>query len=326
VAAATGVLAPSTATAAPPATPSTAAEATALVTKAARQLTELDAQVDEAELIIAQRQEAAAKAAQVAAEAKAAMAAYEPQLRAIAQTGFTGLTQSRVAAFLTSTSASDLVSRVSTLDMIAVHTNSIISAAAAAQQVALEAQADADRAAASAATGLAELEAQKAEVQKRIESYRASYAQLTAAEQEAVNTAVAGPALVAPSADSLPLAPSGAAAVAVRTALAQVGDPYSWGSSGPDSFDCSGLVGYAYAAAGVTPLPRTSRDLANVGRPVAAGEMQPGDLVWFFSPVSHIGIYVGNGMIVHARTEKRPVGVTTIASLGGPWGARRIAG
>ena len=147
VAAATGLLAPTSAGAAP----GSAAEARDLVRQTAEQLTVVDEQVHEAELIVAAQQEAAAAAAADAAAAHAAVAAYEPQLRAIAHGGYTGKTQSRVAAFLTSESATDLVQQMTTLDMIAEHTNAVISSVAAAQAAADQATAAADQAAATAA-------------------------------------------------------------------------------------------------------------------------------------------------------------------------------
>jgi cell wall-associated NlpC family hydrolase len=307
VAAATGVLAPSTAAA----TPRTAAEATAAVEKAAEELTLLDGRVQEAQLIVTQQQTTAREAARIADAARAAMRAYEPRLRAIAQTGYTSSTPSRVAALLTSRSASDLVQRVTTLDMLASHTNAIISEAAAAKDAAEKAQADADLAVAAADAGLAEVKAQQAEVQKRITDYQAAFQRLSATEQETVVNAVAGPTLDTPSADELPLVSGSAAAVAIKTALAQVGDEYVYGRTGPNQFDCSGLTSYAYAAAGLL-LPRTSGDQARAGQQVGRGALQPGDLVFFYSPISHVGLYIGNGMMVHARTTGKPVAVTTV--------------
>jgi cell wall-associated NlpC family hydrolase len=303
------------------ATPRTPAEATAAVERAANELTLIDAQVHEAEQTVAEQQAAALAAARAAAAANAAMKAYEPRLRAIAQTGYTGTTQSRVAAFLTSTSASDLVQKVATLDMLASHTNSIISEAAAAQDVAEAAQAEADQAATTAKAGLAELEGQQAELQQRITDYEAVFARLTAAEQTVVTTALAGPTLDAPSAAELPLVPGTAAATAITTALGQVGEPYVWGSSGPNGFDCSGLTSYAYAAAGLS-LPRTSRSQAGAGQQVGRSELQPGDLVFFYDPISHVGLYIGNGMMVHARTFGKPVAVTTVDQSGFRYGVR----
>jgi peptidoglycan DL-endopeptidase CwlO len=316
VAVAGGMLAPTAATA----TPGSAAEARALLTQTAQELTVLDEQVHEAELTVAAQQQAAADAARAAADAQAALAVYEPQLRAIAQSGYTGKTQSRVAAFLTSESAAELVQQMTTLDMIAHHTNTVVAEVAAAQRAAQEAQAAADQAAGTAATALAELEGQRAEVQRRADAYQADLARLSAAEQAAVVTAVAGPTLT-PDVDELPLIPGSAAAVAIEAALAQRGAPYSYGASGPNAFDCSGLTSFAYRAAGVS-LPHSSRAQSGMGRQVSRGELQPGDLVFFYSPISHVGLYIGNGMMVHARTYGSPVAVTSVDQRGYRFGVR----
>jgi cell wall-associated NlpC family hydrolase len=118
-------------------------------------------------------------------------------------------------------------------------------------------------------------------------------------------------------------ASSSAARVAVRAALAQVGKPYVWGASGPSAFDCSGLMMYAYAAAGVA-LPHSSGVQSTMGTPVSRGQLRPGDLVFFYSPVSHVGMYIGNGQMVHASTEGVPVQVVDLGSMPGYNGARRI--
>lgn len=100
-------------------------------------------------------------------------------------------------------------------------------------------------------------------------------------------------------------APSPTAAAAVRAALDQVGKPYRWGATGPEAFDCSGLVRWAYAQAGLA-LPRTSRAQWWAGRPVDVGGLRPGDLVfWASDPtdpatIHHVGIYVGQALMVHA--------------------------
>jgi cell wall-associated NlpC family hydrolase len=115
-----------------------------------------------------------------------------------------------------------------------------------------------------------------------------------------------------------------AAQTAVNTALAQQGDPYVWGGAGPNSFDCSGLTQYAYAAAGIK-LPHSSRLQSTMGTPVAYSNLQPGDLVFFYTPVSHVGMYIGNGQMVHASTYGQPVKVVKLASMPGFNSARRIA-
>ena len=320
VATATGVLTPGTAAAAP----ADAAQAATLVREAAQQLTLIGAQLHEAELIVEEQQAAAAVAAQQAVAAQAAMEVYEPQLRAIAQSGFTAGNRSRVAAFLTSGSAKQLVQQMTTLDVIADHTNGIIAEAAAVRKAAEEAQAVADSAAANARAGLDQLAAQEAEVEKKVETYKADFARLSAAEQEQVVTAVAGRTLTAPSVTSLPPAPGTEAAVAVKTALAQVGDRYARGATGPDAFDCSGLTSYAYAAAGIT-LPRTSSTQAQAFPQVSRADLLPGDLVFYYTPISHVALYIGNGMIVHARDYNVPLSVTSVDQGGYRFAVRPTA-
>ena len=119
-------------------------------------------------------------------------------------------------------------------------------------------------------------------------------------------------------------APNQAAQTAVDTAMAQRGKPYVWAAEGPGSFDCSGLMLYAYAAAGVS-LPHSSSMQSQLGTPVSRSELQPGDLVFFYSPVSHVGMYIGNGQMVHASTSGQPVIVSSV-DMKGYVGARRLVG
>jgi cell wall-associated NlpC family hydrolase len=98
----------------------------------------------------------------------------------------------------------------------------------------------------------------------------------------------------------------GDAGTAVRTACAQIGKPYVWGATGPGSFDCSGLTQYAWAAAGVRLTHFTGAQW-NEGRSVSQEEARPGDLVFFFSDLHHVGVYVGNGIMVHAPQPGSPV-------------------
>ncbi|MFH8659812.1 C40 family peptidase [Streptomyces afghaniensis] len=86
---------------------------------------------------------------------------------------------------------------------------------------------------------------------------------------------------------------------ALAFARAQIGKPYVWGAVGPGSYDCSGLTQAAWKAAGVT-LPRTTYDQVNAGTTVPLADAQPGDLVFFYDDVTHVGIYIGNGMMIHA--------------------------
>ena len=115
---------------------------------------------------------------------------------------------------------------------------------------------------------------------------------------------------------------SSAAAVALSFALAQVGKAYAWGGNGPTAYDCSGLTTAAYKQAGIA-LPRTSYSQFNVGRPVTLAQLQPGDLVFYYAGISHVGMYIGNGRIVHASNPTRGVVTDSVTSM--PFmGGRRI--
>ncbi|KOT36487.1 glycoside hydrolase [Streptomyces caelestis] len=86
---------------------------------------------------------------------------------------------------------------------------------------------------------------------------------------------------------------------ALAFARAQIGKPYVWGATGPGSYDCSGLTQAAWKASGVT-LPRTTYDQVNAGTTVPVSQAQPGDLVFFYDDITHVGLYIGNGMMIHA--------------------------
>ena len=107
---------------------------------------------------------------------------------------------------------------------------------------------------------------------------------------------------------------SGRAAAAVSYAMAQVGDAYVYGAAGPSAYDCSGLTMMAWAQAGVS-LPHSSSAQMGSGTPVSQSELAPGDLVFYYSPVSHVGIYIGNGQIAHAANPSTGVRVDPVFSM-----------
>ncbi|MFJ9892358.1 NlpC/P60 family protein [Streptomyces sp. NPDC091280] len=109
-------------------------------------------------------------------------------------------------------------------------------------------------------------------------------------------------------------APDSRAAAAVAYAYRKLGSPYVWGATGPDAFDCSGLVQAAYNSAGVA-LPRTTYAQINAGRRVSRDELRPGDLVFFYSGISHVGIYVGDGQMIHAPNPTAPVRLAPIDQM-----------
>jgi cell wall-associated NlpC family hydrolase len=93
--------------------------------------------------------------------------------------------------------------------------------------------------------------------------------------------------------------PAGKVGKVLSYACAQIGDPYHWGGDGPSSFDCSGLTMMAWKQAGVS-LPHNAAAQASEGTRVSRSQLEAGDLVFFHSPISHVGIYIGNGLMLHA--------------------------
>ncbi len=104
---------------------------------------------------------------------------------------------------------------------------------------------------------------------------------------------------------------SGRAGAAVAYAMAQVGKAYVYGAAGPSAFDCSGLTMMAWAQAGVS-LPHSSSAQYSSGPHIAESDLQPGDLVFYYSPISHVGMYIGNGMIVNALNPGAGVQVSPL--------------
>ncbi|HTK67068.1 MAG TPA: NlpC/P60 family protein [Pseudonocardia sp.] len=113
-------------------------------------------------------------------------------------------------------------------------------------------------------------------------------------------------------------------ATAMNAALSKIGVPYVWGAAGPKAFDCSGLVLWAFKKVGIS-LPHSSAAQSRIGTPVSKSQLRPGDLVFFYSPVSHVAMYIGNGMVVHASEAGQPVKVTPLSRAGTFHNARRLA-
>jgi cell wall-associated NlpC family hydrolase len=325
-------------TSSPAAQPTTAAEAAQLIVDRGQQLEVLTEQFNDARVALDTDQ---ASAAQATATAQAAQAAYDAargSVTDVARSAYQGGSQfTSLQALLTSQSAGEFVEQSATLDLISQHTTDVLTQAESANEAAAAAQQQAEQTTADAQAAFDAVAAQQAQLNSEIAAYQAQYDQLSAAERAAVastgdvaTTSGSGGSGSSSSSASQSVgsvvANSAAAQTAVDTALAQLGDPYVWAASGPDSFDCSGLVQYAYAAAGVS-LPHSSKGQASMGVAVSRGDLQPGDLVAFYSPVSHIGIYIGNGMMVHAPTSGDVVKVASIDAMGSsPTAYRRLAG
>nr|WSW67268.1 NlpC/P60 family protein [Streptomyces sp. NBC_00995] len=172
----------------------------------------------------------------------------------------------------------------------------------------------------------AALKEHKATVRTKLAEARQLLARLSPAERAAYDASEGGrgDAHADRSAPrSADRAPNARAADAVAFAYTALGKPYVWGATGPSSFDCSGLTQAAYRSAGVS-LPRTTYTQINAGRRVSRSELAPGDLVFFYSGITHVGLYIGDGQMIHAPRPGAPVRVAPIDQM--PFaGATRVA-
>jgi peptidoglycan DL-endopeptidase CwlO len=228
-----------------------------------------------------------------------------------------------------------------------------------AEQASAKSAADAKSAAEQAAAVRASLQSKQSQLQVQIAVVKSQYVSLSPQQRTALadpgQIPAAAPAPGAPAPDALPpgaapapgapapgeapppggmlpgfpgMAPGGPGgpggdrANVVQAALTQVGTPYSWGGAAPGGFDCSGLVMWAFQQAGIS-LPHSSQAQAHGGQPVALSDLQPGDVLTFYSDASHSGIYVGDGMMIHSSTYGVPVRVVPMNSSGPIYDARR---
>lgn len=157
-------------------------------------------------------------------------------------------------------------------------------------------------------TRQAELKRHSTTITDKLDTARDLLTQLTAEERARLTDPGAAPTTVTVA------APNARAAAAVSYARQKLGSPYVWGATGPDAFDCSGLIQAAYGSAGVA-LPRTTYAQIDTGQRVSRTELRPGDLVFFYSGISHVGLYIGDGQMIHAPNPSSPVRVAPIDQM-----------
>ena len=209
----------------------------------------------------------------------------------------------------------DLVHRLDALRRLSGATTSALDASRAASETAARLRDDATRAADTARASaraarehadhldrrMAEMRELMDEVRRRVDSLSDGQRALW----------VGGPVMpagyVAPPVDD-------ANSAALRVALTRLGAPYSWGATGPDEFDCSGLMVWSYAREGKT-LPRSSQAQAVSGAPVAMRDARPGDLVIYYPEATHVGMYAGDGLVLHAPTYGVPVRLERVDAM-----------
>jgi len=236
---------------------------------------------------------------------------------------FQGARFTQLSALLVSDSQQDFLNRMSALGVLAADNaeslDKLSGATATADQArkgAQEAQGRATEAADAATKLVADIEQRKSDLDKQVEEARTQYTKLSSTDK----TALGGQG------DTSSInVPPGTAGTALEYALAQRGDPYVYGSNGPDSWDCSSLVQASYRQAGVA-IPRTTFGQAGVGRSVSRGEVKAGDLIIYYADQHHVAMAVDGVRAVHASTEGVPVKIADIDSIGPISVIRRIEG
>ncbi|OBI92872.1 peptidoglycan hydrolase RipC [Mycobacterium asiaticum] len=295
------------------------------------------------------------------ATAKERLATFQTAVNKVAAATYMGGRTDGLDAILTAESPQLLIDGLAVQRVMARQMSSQMASFKAAGEEAVKAEqasarsaAEAKSAAEQAAAVRANLQHKQSQLQVQIAVVKSQYMALTPEQR----TAMANPGPVperipdgapgAPAPEALPPGPDGAPApgqapapggvsvpytgpgegatgdraVVVQAALTQIGSPYVWGGAAPGGFDCSGLVMWAFQQAGIS-LPHSSQALAHGGQPVALSDLQPGDVLTFYSDASHTGIYVGDGMMVHSSTYGQPVRVVPMESSGPIYDARR---
>jgi cell wall-associated NlpC family hydrolase len=224
-------------------------------------------------------------------------------------------------ALLASRSPQDFLDQMSALETLAVEYREKLDQLMTKVGDTAQKQADADAAVAraqaavdEAAKATEDVQNRKRDAEKRIDEAQRLLDRLSPQQRRERN----GPTLTGPTS----ISGSGVGVQAIKAAMKMLGKPYRFGAEGPGSFDCSGLTSWAFQQVGIT-LPRASSQQARVGAPVPRDQLQPGDLVFFYKPVSHVGIYVGNNMMINAPQTGDVVKYSDISSR--PiTGARRL--
>lgn len=310
------------------------------------------AQLDLNDKLAAQEAAEAKHAADAGAldSARSALVTFQIGVDKIAASQYMGGRPDGMNALLTASSPQGLIDQMSVQRVMAAEISSQMKSfreasarAAAAEEASAKSAAAAKTAAEQAAAVRADLQSKQSKLQVEIATVKSQYEALTPNQREALAAmppvppippppapappgdpailAAAPPGIAPPPAGAVPapgvppgdMAPpvGGHGTTVIQAALSRIGSPYSWGGSGPNAFDCSGLVQWSFQQAGIS-LPHSSQALANGGSPVSVDQMQPGDVVNYYSDASHTAIYIGNGMMVHASTYGTPVRVAPV--------------
>lgn len=239
--------------------------------------------------------------------------ALRPVLQNIAVARYRGARMNPLEALLTSGSPERLVGQLSDLDRISAQTSEslavsgrILDGANDAARESAEKEAIAQQIAADTEQKVLDLQQRHAAMQEVMSQVRSRVENMSAQQRARWSGTVGDVSTV-----DYGFGPGGAA---LRAAMTKLGAPYEWAATGPHTFDCSGLMVWAYRQIGIT-LPRSSQAQAAGGTAVSLADAQPGDLVTFYAGATHVGMYAGNGQVIHASDYGIPVKLAPVSSM-----------
>ena len=312
---------PGGASAAPDAPAPTVATVTRQLDQLAHRSESLAERYNAAKLEVSHQQRAVAAAKRRAAAAKATFDSTRKEVAQFEAAQYEGGSFSRTGAILSSGSGQSYLDDMATQDMVASHAAGVLDQLKGAKSHADAAGRSARSSLAAAQTKQTALKKARTKVVAETDKYQTLLARLTDAQRQAYATRHT----VQVGSTYSVHAGNAAAQRAVDFALAQVGKPYVWAAAGPDSYDCSGLTMAAWAAGGVT-LPHLASEQYNYGTHVPSSALEPGDLIFLYPDLSHVEIYVGNGLAVSAPQPGENVQVVHVSDyLSDFSGATRLA-
>jgi peptidoglycan DL-endopeptidase CwlO len=279
-----------------PSLTATLAKANAL----SQQIDSLSQQYDGLKIQLQQAQAEAALAKEDAVRDERLLAQDQSYIGAIAVEGYMTGGMNPSMQLLETSSPQNLLNRASIMTQLEQQNGAKVSLVAAAEAAAVRAQAAAAQQQQRAKTLAATMAAKVSEIQQKEDFFNSQAFQQAAAIFQQTGQYPN----IHPEGDSVGVQ-------ALKWALTKLGDPYVWGAAGPSAFDCSGLVMWAYAQVGISLMHFTG-DQWNEGEHVSRSELEPGDLVFFYPDIGHVGLYVGNGLMVDAPTFGQPVQVQPV--------------
>jgi cell wall-associated NlpC family hydrolase len=293
----------------PPSAPTNSAQAMAQLKAFNEQFEKVTEQYNDARILLTKRTAQAKTASAKATAAARTVSTFRGRIKQLVASESRSDPFGTFGAMLSSDSPGDFMSQASIIDVVSSRRAAVLTEAGKASAAATKSTKDAKAAQAAAAKLTQDLSAKRTQLAKQAAQSKSLLDRLSASERQTFLDSQAAPVdrasrdetRTAPSAGAptVNVPASGGAATAVAAARSKLGSAYVWAASGPSTFDCSGLTMWAWAQAGVS-LPHSSSMQYSAAPKVSASSLQPGDLVFYGSPIHHVALYVGGGQVIHA--------------------------